>query len=149
MFSSIVANRIRTAQFRDDGRSNILGVLLVNNGVFFPFGLTDLQKVWGVPLPWHPRFRYPCTWVLSVYYGLISFWNEYFDIDTASMKSFKRSQLWWPSLTYLVWMSGSKSAKKLVKVSKSQKHFLLNFNWNSIAQKTNEIHIGPCIITLN
>ena len=31
MFSEIVANRMHTAQFRDDGRSNKLGVLLFNN----------------------------------------------------------------------------------------------------------------------
>ena len=52
---------MRTAHNRNDGSSNNLGVLLVRNGVgIAPHGLTDLQKVGDVPLPWHPQFHRSC-----------------------------------------------------------------------------------------
>ena len=144
---------MRTAHNRNDGSSNNLGVLLVRNGVgIAPHGLTDLQKVGDVPLPWHPRFHRSCTIVLSVYYGLISFSNEYCDIDTAyvfriimhhflfqirtyitisTMKSFKswRSQLDGHHLLILCERQDQNVLKSLQKVSKSQKHFFLKLEY--------------------
>ena len=117
-----------------------------------PHGLTDLQKVGDVPLPWHPRFHRSCTIVLSVYYGLISFSNEYCDIDTAyvfriimhhflfqirtyitisTMKSFKswRSQLDGHHLLILCERQDQNVLKSLQKVSKFQKHFFLKLEY--------------------
>ena len=137
---------MRTAQYRNDGRSNNLGVLLVMEWA------TDLKKVGDVPLPWHLWFHRSCTILSSVYYGLISFSNEYCDIDTAyvfriimhhflfqirtyitisTMKSFKswRSQLDGHHLLILCERQDQNVLKSLQKVSKSQKHFFLKLEY--------------------
>ena len=105
-----------------------------------PFWVDWSAKSWGAPLvPPGPLSlhmsivnilwtNFFLKWILWHRYSLCMYlFQIIFLFRYITMKSFKSliSQLWWPSLTYLVWMTGSKSAKKLLKVSKSQEHFFL------------------------